>query len=85
MADVTISARIPEELSHEINRMAQALNRTRTWVVEEALRGYIASEKQFLEAVAEGIRDMEAGRVVPHEAVMKEIDDLLATYPDVSA
>lgn len=82
MKEVTISARIPEDLSQQINVLAQALRRNRSWVIEEAIRGYIASEKQFVEAVEEGIREMEAGNVVPHETVMKEIDDLLATYPD---
>jgi predicted transcriptional regulator len=70
MKEVTISARIPQELSEELTSLAQALRRNRSWVIEEALRGYIASEKQFLEAVDEGLRDLEAGDVVDHtEAV----------------
>lgn len=81
MKEVTISARIPAELSQQITALAQGLRRNRSWVIKEALRGYLASEQQFLEAVEEGIRDMKAGKVVPHEAVMQEIDDLLATYP----
>ena len=81
MKEVTISARIPEELSRQLNIIAQALRRNRSWVIEEAIRGYIESEKQFIEAVEEGIRADEAGDVVPHEAVMSEIDSLLANYP----
>ena len=84
MKEVTISARIPEELSQQLTALAQGLQRNRSWVIKEALRGYIASEKQFLEAVEEGIQDMKAGKVVPHEVVMHEIDDLLANYPDRS-
>ena len=59
--DVTISARISEELSEQLTSLAQALGRNRSWVIEEALRGYIASEQQFLTAVEEGLRDLEAG------------------------
>ena len=81
MKEVTISARIPEDLSQEITVLAQALRRNRSWVIEEAIRGYIESEKQFIEAVEEGIRADEAGDTVPHEAVMSEIDSLLANYP----
>ena len=82
MKQVTISARVPEELSQQISTIAQALRRNRSWVIEEAIRGYVESEKQFLDAIEEGIRADEAGDVVPHETVMQEIDKLLAKYPD---
>ena len=81
MKQVTISARVPEELSQQISTIAQALRRNRSWVIEEAIRGYLEAEKQFLAAIEEGIRADEAGDVVPHETVMQEIDELLATYP----
>lgn len=71
MKEVTISARIPQELSEELTSLAQALKRNRSWVIEEALRGYIASEKQFLDAVEEGLRDLEAGDVVDHAEVVE--------------
>lgn len=85
MKDVMISARIPADLSEQITLLAQALKRNRTWVIEEAIRGYIATEKQFLDAVEEGLQDMKAGRVVPHESVAQELHDLLATYTDGKA
>lgn len=81
MKEVTISARIPEELSEQLTTLAEALRRNRSWVIEEAIRSYIESEKQFLEAVEEGIRADEAGDVVPHEEVMREVDVLLRNYP----
>jgi predicted transcriptional regulator len=70
MKAVTISARIPEELSDQLSTLAEALQRNRSWVIEEALRGYIASEQQFLEAVDEGLREIEAGEGVEHEEVV---------------
>lgn len=69
MKDVTISARIPEELSDQLSTLAQALRRNRSWVIEEALRGYIASETEFLAAIDEGLRAAENGDIVEHEAV----------------
>jgi predicted transcriptional regulator len=81
MKQVTISARIPEDLSQQLTSLAQALRRNRSWVIEEALRSYVESEKQFLDAVEEGIRADEAGEVIPHDEVMNEIDSLLANYP----
>ncbi len=69
MKDVTISARIPKELSEQLSTLARALRRNRSWVIEEALRGYITSETQFLEAVDEGLRAAEDGDVVDHDTV----------------
>jgi predicted transcriptional regulator len=78
---VTISASIPEELSQQLSVLARALRRNRSGVIAEAIRAYVASEKQFVEAVEEGIRADDAGDVVPHEEVMRQIDALLDQYP----
>ena len=70
MKAVTVSARIPEELNEQLTTLSQALRRNRSWVIEEALRGYIASEQQFLEAIELGLGDVDAGRVVEHQEVV---------------
>ena len=69
MKAVTISARIPEDLSDQLSTLAEALQRNRSWIIEEALRGYIVSEQQFLEAVDKGLREVEAGDVIDNETV----------------
>ena len=71
-AEVTISARVPMDLSQQVDRLADALRRNRSWIVEEALRSYIAQELAFLEAVEEGVRQMEAGEVVEHAVVVAD-------------
>jgi len=35
----------------------------------------ITTEKEFIEAVKEGIADADAGRVTPYEVVMAEIEE----------
>lgn len=78
MKEVTISARVPEELSQQITVLAQALRRNRSWVIEEAIRGYVRSEQQFIEAVQEGIRADDAGDVAAHDVVMADAETLLS-------
>lgn len=73
MKDVTVSARIPAELEQQIDTLATATRRSRSWVIEEALRAYVNTELQFLEAVEEGIQGMEAGEVVSHFEVVNAI------------
>jgi predicted transcriptional regulator len=78
--EVTISARVSEELSQQITALAQALRRNRSWVIEEAVRGYLHSEQEFLEAVREGIRADDAGDVLAHDVVMAEAETLLNAH-----
>ena len=73
-AEVSISAKVPEELSQQVDRLAAATRRNRSWVVEEALRLYLTQELEFLEAVEEGIREMEAGDVIDHSEVVADWD-----------
>ena len=79
--EVSISARVPEELSRQVDRLAAATRRNRSWVVEEALRFYLAQELDMLEAVQEGIRQMEAGDVVPHSEVVEYVRSRRQSQP----
>jgi len=78
MPDVTISARIPEDLKGDLTVLARALRRTSSWVIEEALRDYIAKEKEFLTAIDEGLRADDAGDLVDHTDVVAELDEIIA-------
>lgn len=81
MKDVTVSARIPEELNQQLTTTSQALRRDNSWIIKEAIRTYLPSAKRLLETIEEGIRADEVGDTVPHEEVMREVDALLAKYP----
>lgn len=63
------SIRLEEELLEKIDAMALKLTRPRSWVVAEALKRYVEAEEWFHEAVAEGVKEADAGRVVGNEAV----------------
>jgi predicted transcriptional regulator len=78
MADVTISARVPAELKTDLTALAQALQRSPSWVVEQAVRDYIEREREFLDAVEEGIRADDAGDLVEHADVVAELDRIIA-------
>ena len=71
---VTIGARIPENLDAGLGRLAAFTGRSKSWLVAEALRAYVASEQQFIEAVEEGLRATRAGEVVDHSSVVARIN-----------
>jgi predicted transcriptional regulator len=73
MKTVTIGARISEELDHDLAKLSTATGRSKSWLVADALTSYVQSEKAFIEAVEEGIKAYEEGRVVDHETVVAEL------------
>jgi predicted transcriptional regulator len=70
---VTVAARVDGSLDAELERLARVTGRTKSALVGEALRSYVASERQFIEAVEAGLEDMKAGRVVDHDTVVAAV------------
>jgi predicted transcriptional regulator len=75
--DVALEARISPELDAKLSRLASARGKTKSALVREALAEFVLSEEAFAAAVAEGRAAVDAGEVIDHDAVMREIDALL--------
>ncbi|HJU18106.1 MAG TPA: ribbon-helix-helix domain-containing protein [Stellaceae bacterium] len=78
---VTISARVDADLDSEIARLAEATGRSKSWLVNEALRSYVANEQQFLAAVEEGKQALRDGKVVDHETVVAAFERIVKPHP----
>jgi predicted transcriptional regulator len=70
--ETTISTRVTEELAEKIDRLSEQLGRTRSWILHEALETYIASKLEFIDAIQEGLQDLEQGQVVDHAKMMAD-------------
>jgi predicted transcriptional regulator len=70
--EVTISTRVTEELAEQMDLLSGQLGRTRSWLLHEALKVYVASELEFIDAVQEGLTDLAEGNVVSHEQVVAD-------------
>jgi len=77
MATVNISARVPEVLRDQVDALATALDRDRAWVIEQAVKRYLADESAFIAAVQRGRADARAGRVTEHDDFMAELDAII--------
>ena len=74
MKTVPIGARISEQLDRDLRKISAATGRSRSWLVADALASYVACEKKFIEAVQEGIKAANEGRLVDHETVIAELE-----------
>lgn len=74
---MTTSFRLDEDLESKLDKIAQNLSRSKSWIINDALRLYIAREEkkqQMLRETEEALADLEAGRVVSGKAVMKWLE-----------
>jgi len=78
---VTIAARVDADLDSQLERLAAATGRSKSWLVTEALRSYVANEQQFLAAVEEGKQALRDGKVVDHETVVAAFERIVSPRP----
>jgi predicted transcriptional regulator len=73
----TLTARIDAELEAELDRLAAAKGRSKSWLVNDALRSYVANEQQFAAAVEVGRQAAREGRTVDHQTVIAAFDRII--------
>jgi RHH-type rel operon transcriptional repressor/antitoxin RelB len=78
---ITLAARVDAELDAELGRIATATGRSKSWLINEALRSFVANERQFLAAVEEGKQALRDGRVVDHSTVVAAFERLVTPMP----
>ena len=74
IASVTMATQVDTDLAYELERLAEATGRSKSWLVNEALRSYVAGEQQFLAAVEESKQALREGKVVDHPMLVASIE-----------
>jgi predicted transcriptional regulator len=65
-----LSVRLPEALNEQVAKIAEALDRPKSWVIEQAVQDYVAVQQWQLTAIDEGIRAADAGEVAAHDEIV---------------
>ncbi|MGH6906217.1 MAG: type II toxin-antitoxin system RelB family antitoxin [Geminicoccaceae bacterium] len=73
MSTTTLTVRLPAEVKDRLDRLAERTRRTKSFLAGEAIAGYVTHELAIIEGIHQGLDDMRAGRVIPHDQVMKEV------------
>jgi predicted transcriptional regulator len=70
-ATATLTVRVPTKLRKRLEGLAKATDRNRSRLAVEALENYVDEQEEQLARIDRGIRDADAGRVVPHDDVKR--------------
>lgn len=71
-----LTAHIPMPLAEKVDQIAARLERSRGWVVKQALSAWVEQEEERRALTLEALDDVDAGRVIDHKAVQAWADSL---------
>ncbi|MDQ2861591.1 MAG: CopG family ribbon-helix-helix protein [Pseudomonadota bacterium] len=64
-----MSLRLEADLNARIAAIAVAMDRPKSWAIEQAVKDFVEVQEWQLAAIAEGLKAADEGRVAAHEAV----------------
>ena len=70
-----ISFRIAPEKVAQLDSIAKAMDRDRSYLLNEAVETYLSEQRRFAAMVEEGLEDMRSGRYFADEEVERMVDD----------
>lgn len=76
-----LTAHVPLALAEKVDQMAARLERSRGWIVKQALSSWIAQEEERSRLTREAMDDVDAGRVLDAAAVQAWADSLATPDP----
>lgn len=76
-----ITSHVPRPLADQVDALAARLERSRGWIVKQALAAFVALEERRYRMTLEALADVDAGRGVDHAEVEAWIDSLGTDKP----
>jgi len=71
-----LTAHIPLPLAEKVDQMAKRLERSRGWIMKQALSAWLAQEEERERLTREALADVDAGHVIDQQAVQAWADSL---------
>lgn len=76
-----ITAHVPKTLADKVDQAAARNERSRGWIVKQALADWVAQEEERDRLTREALADVDAGNLVNHQAMQAWAESLDAEKP----
>ena len=76
-----LTAHVPVQLAEKVDELATRLERSRGWIVKQALADWIELEEERRRLTLEAMADVDAGNVVYQEEIEKWVASLGTDKP----
>ncbi len=81
IATKVLTAHVPISLAEKVDELTARLERSRGWIVKQALSAWIEQEEERHRLTLEALADVDAGQVIGHQAVQAWADSLATKKP----
>ncbi len=81
MSSQPVTAHLPTDLVQKLDRYAERMERSRGWIVREAVDAWIEREAMRDRLTREALASADAGRLIDHERVEEWLDSLGSAEP----
>lgn len=69
-----VTANLPEELADRLDEAASRIDRTRSWIVRQAVAEWLVEEERRYELTLEALEDVDEGRTMSHEDALASFE-----------
>jgi predicted transcriptional regulator len=81
METKVVTAHVPLELAAKVDVIAARRDRSRGWIMKQALSAWVKHEEERYRQTLEALADVDAGRTVDHDEVENWVDRLDSDRP----
>ena len=81
MTTKVLTAHVPLPLAEKIDQMAARLERSRGWIMKQALTAWIDQEEERRRLTLEALTDVDSGMVIDHQSVQAWAESLDSETP----
>ena len=76
-----MTAHVPLGLAERVEAMATRLERSRGWVMKQALAAWVDQEEERHRMTLQALDDVDAGRLIDHQAIRAWAESLSTDKP----
>ena len=81
MSTRVLTAHVPLPLAEKVDELAARLERSRGWIINKALSAWIDQEEERHGMTLEAMADVDAERIIDHQAVQEWAESLGSEKP----
>lgn len=81
MSTRVLTAHVPIDLADKVDQMADRLERSRAWVVKQALATWIDQEEERRNLTLEALAEVDTGNTIDHRSVLAWAESLSTEQP----
>ena len=69
-----VTAKLPDDLITHMDEVAERIDRSKSWIVRQALAEWLAEEQRRHELTLGALSEVDEGRTIPHEEVLTMVE-----------